>query len=593
MLGLEWRSSRNLLGAHEEWESGSPSKNMAVVETYPNARDELHRPPALDTVDAQMVASMRCILAISGLAIIYVDPTEPARFVQLTYVSLILYCIWSVTLFVSASRALLPLGHRYASWIDVLWAAYLVALTQGTSSIFFFLFLFAILVASFSRGYREGLLVTTAATVLFLIVGLVFAPDGREFELNRSLIRPVYMFTLGWMIAYWGGREIALRRRLMILQEIGSQWNPRLGVDRTIGVNLERLLDFFGAVECHLVLRRPTSPPTFFTYHTSNRKRPRSSPPDEITENAARVLLALPDTLATAYDGVARPGSVNPLRAARTPSRDASVSAEFARLGNLLDTERFSTVPYRQRDGTQGRIFVIPAEDSRAEVDVDFLTQLVAAISQVVENTQLTDELVLKAAEHERFRISLDIHDTTVQPYIGLKLGLDALHREAGERNPLSRRIGELLEMASMTIRDLRGYATALREKAPMSGNALMAAVVEQAERFNRFYGVEVEVRSDPEMRVSAQVAAEAFRIISEGLSNVLRHTSARRAFVRLNTSEGWLRLAIGNEAPAAGGAPRSFKPRSISERAISLGGTSFVENSEDGHTIVHVSIPT
>src|SRR4029450_12005248 len=166
---------------------------------------------------------------------------------------------------------------------------------------------------------------------------------------------------------------------------------------------------------------------------------------------------------------------------------------------------------------------------------VDYLAQLVDAIARVIENTQLTDELVLKAAEHERFRISLDIHDTTVQPYIGLKLGLDALHREAGDPNPLSRRIGELLEMASMTIRDLRGYATALREKAPMSGNALMSAVREQAERFNRFYGVEVDVQSDPGMQGGAQVAAEAFRIISEGLSNVLRHTSARRAFVRLH----------------------------------------------------------
>jgi signal transduction histidine kinase len=122
--------------------------------------------------------------------------------------------------------------------------------------------------------------------------------------------------------------------------------------------------------------------------------------------------------------------------------------------------------------------------------------KLVSAVAQAIENTQLTDELVLKAAEHERFRISLDIHDTTVQPYIGLKLGLDALHREAGEHNPLSRRIGELLEMASMTIRDLRGYATALREKAPMSGNALMSAVQEQAERFNRFYGVESRCRA-------------------------------------------------------------------------------------------------
>jgi signal transduction histidine kinase len=538
-------------------------------------------------VDARMVGFMRCVLALSGLVIIWIDPTEPARFVELTYLSLILYSAWSLFLFLFADRGMLS---RQAPWIDVVCAAYFVALTAGTSSIFFFLFLFAMLVASFTRGYREGLMVTTASTVLFIVVGFLAAPAGQDFELNRSLIRPVYLFTFGWMMAYWGGRELALKRRLTILQEIGSQWNPRLGVDRTIALNLERLLDFFSAAECVLILRRPTNPPTYYTYQTAARKNPRSSPPSEISEGAASVLLALPESLATHYES-----SSGRLREAfgETPTSAVGTAhmEAFSKLGNLLDTERFATAPYRQRDGTFGRLFVIPG-DPPARIDIDFLMQLVSAISQAIENTQLTDELVLKAAEHERFRISLDIHDTTVQPYIGLKLGLDALNREAGESNPLSRRIGELLEMASMTIRDLRGYATALREKAPMSGNALMSAVHEQAERFNRFYGVEVDVESDPDLRIGASVAAEAFRIISEGLSNVLRHTAARRAFVRLTSGDGWLKLAIGNES-AHGTSPRSFIPRSISERAASLGGTSFVENSEDGHTIVHVSIPT
>ncbi len=563
---------------------------MAAIEQPTDAHGPTQTTPRLDTVDARMVSLVRCVLVLAGLSIIWVDPTEPARFVELTYISLVVYGIWSVALFLSAGRGTGAI-HRFAPWIDVFCAAYLVALTQGTSSIFFFIFLFAILVASFSQGYREGMLVTSVSTGLFAVVGFTFAPPEPAFELNRYLIRVIYLFALGWMIAYWGGREMALKRRLMILQEIGSQWNPRIGVDRTISVNLERLLDFFGSAECILAIRRPTNPATYFTYTASTRRSPRSSPPSEISESAASVLLALPDALASWYSA---PGKEGTRAAAAPPTKGVpgATPQDFARLGNLFDAERFATAPYRQRDGTFGRLFLIPREDSSARIDVDFLAQLVSAIAQAIENTQLTDELVLKAAEHERFRISLDIHDTTVQPYIGLKLGLDALHREAGEHNPLSRRIGELLEMASMTIRDLRGYATALREKAPMSGNALMSAVQEQAERFNRFYGVEVDVQTDPDMQVGAQVAAEAFRIISEGLSNVLRHTAARRAFVRLQSRDGWLQLAIGNES-STGGAPRSFIPRSISERAASLGGTSFVENSEDGHTIVHVSIPT
>jgi hypothetical protein len=201
---------------------------MAAIEQPTSTQDPAQAPLRLDTVDARMVALMRSGLVFAGLIIIWIDPTEPARFVELTYASLVVYGIWALLLFASAGRGMEWI-HRYAPWIDVACAAYLVALTQGTSSIFFFMFLFAILVASFSQGYREGVLITATSTALFAVVGFTFAPPEPAFELNRYLIRTIYLFGLGWMIAYWGGREIALKRRLTILQEIGSQWNPRIG----------------------------------------------------------------------------------------------------------------------------------------------------------------------------------------------------------------------------------------------------------------------------------------------------------------------------------------------------------------------------
>ena len=116
------------------------------------------------SVDVRMIAAIRCILAFSGLVIIYVDPTQPAIFSALTYSSLAIYAIWSCVLAIIAFRrdpsAPPP---RDTHWGDVLFCAYLVTLTQGTNSLFFTFFLFAILSASFSRGTREGLLVTGAS----------------------------------------------------------------------------------------------------------------------------------------------------------------------------------------------------------------------------------------------------------------------------------------------------------------------------------------------------------------------------------------------------------------------------------------------
>jgi signal transduction histidine kinase len=297
---------------------------------------------------------------------------------------------------------------------------------------------------------------------------------------------------------------------------------------------------------------------------------------------ATAMLLGLPRDASLAYD-----------LAARGPSRlSVATQRKCEELANLFDAQAFASVPYRQGDGTEGRLFLVRKSTPFGDAELAFLEQVVVAVSHVVENTQLIDELVLKAAEHERFRISLDIHDSTVQPYIGLKLGLDALSRES-QSNALHGRIVELLDMANDTIRDLRGFATGIRDRAPISGESLVKAVREQADRCQRYYGVEVHLECDDQLFISPHLASEAFRMISEGLSNVVRHTTARHAFVRISRQERELRLIVANEPWAPRAAPaRSFTPRSINARAIALGGSSLVELREDGHTAIHVTVP-
>src|ERR1051325_8960355 len=130
------------------------------------------------TLDQRMIAAMRCVLATSALIIIYIDPSEPDRYVPLTYAVLILYTAYSgVLLYLSArpGRPLLRIpGQAY--WIDVGWYLVLISLSSGTSSIFFFFFFFSILVASFHSGFRAGLLVTAVSSLSFTTLGYLTAP---------------------------------------------------------------------------------------------------------------------------------------------------------------------------------------------------------------------------------------------------------------------------------------------------------------------------------------------------------------------------------------------------------------------------------
>jgi signal transduction histidine kinase len=550
----------------------------------------------VEAVDARMLAIMRCVLALSALVIIWIDPLEPSRLVELTYASLGAYCVYGVGVALLAWRTDWPPPVRALHWLDVAFYAYLVALTEGTSSIFFQFFLFAILVASFSRGFREGFAVAVASFALFLTVGVLASPTGKAFELDRTLLRAVYLLGLGYVIAHMGGYELLLKRRLRLLQEITHHWNPRLGVEHAIGSNLERLLEFYGAASCVLVLHRPGTAAAYLM-HRALRGRPgEASIANLLAEGAARALLGLPATVGAYGHDPAGPWWTQRRGFAahdiETETRAEMRAAELQALANLLDAHALLTVPYAQRDGTHGRIFLTDARRGFGHSDVDFLTQVSAAIATVVENMQLMEQLVARAGEHERLAISRDLHDTTIQPYIGLKMSLDALRRTAGPDNPLSRQIADLVDMTEMTIRDLRGYAERLRDQAPLAGEFLVAAVRRQIERLGRFYGLEVELTSELSPRLQGRLAAEAFQIIAEALSNVLRHTASKKASVSMRCDESNLLLKIGNESRGGAGMAPVFTPRSIAERAKALGGETRVDSLPEGRTVVQVSVP-
>jgi signal transduction histidine kinase len=224
--------------------------------------------------------------------------------------------------------------------------------------------------------------------------------------------------------------------------------------------------------------------------------------------------------------------------------------------------------------------------------DVAFIKQVADVLTSVVENMQLIESLVEEAGVQERHRLSLDVHDTSIQPYIGLTLALDALSREFNGNNKLHEKIGEIIHMANLTVQDLRSYKENLREKSMMRSDYFLAAVQHHVDRLLRFYGIEVEVRGSIDPSLTGTLAESALQIIKEGLSNILRHTKAKKAFVKIQSTSTHLLLEIGNETNPSGEGVKLFKPKSISERAHSLRGGAHVEQDAEGFTVVRVNIP-
>jgi signal transduction histidine kinase len=504
------------------------------------------------------------------------------------------YCAYSITLYIFLHQRHLMLPLRAQPWLDVAFFVTLVALTGGTSSAFYHLFLFAILVASFSRGAREGFAVTLVSVALFATVGLATAPVWPQAELDRALSRAIYLFLLGYMIAYWGGHEFALRRRLNLLREISNIANARLGIEQAAAHNLRRLIDFFSARSALLVLPKPGAR-TQLIYRVDLVKGLAELPPDEVSEALARPLLSLPPGVHAFVDAM-------PLWSRGRPRRFIAWEAERVRcarglrtrcleLAELLEARTFATVPYEHADGRVGRLYLVDPRQRLSEADVAFLAQVVSQIAITVSNVMLVDELATRAAQEERSRISRDIHDTNLQAYIGLKLALEALYRDLKIDSPAAAaRVRELLDMASLTVDDLRRYVSRLRtSSSPRGEERLAAALGEQARRYRDFHGIDVALKCDAPEKLDERIGAEACRIVNEALSNVLRHTSAKHAYVDVRSADGALAIEIGN-ACTTGTPP--FVPRSITERTVALGGKVQVRLNEEGHDVVQAVIP-
>lgn len=124
---------------------------------------------------------------------------------------------------------------------------------------------------------------------------------------------------------------------------------------------------------------------------------------------------------------------------------------------------------------------------------------------------------------------------------------------------------------------ELRAYVNALREGHAYAGT-LLPSIERFAAKFSLATGIEVNIESSPGLSLHDGLAAQVFQMIVEGLSNIRRHTRARRAQVRLCCEENRLVLRIENAGDETEGnlssrngqtkPPSSFSPRSIGERA-------------------------
>lgn len=559
-----------------------------------------HDPLSEQWIDLRLIAGMRVVLGTSALLVVLIESMEARVWVRPVHLTLALYSLYGVLLYHLAMRRNPLVAHKIVPWLDLMWYVPLVAFT-GANSNFYYFFFFAIIVASFSWGLTEGLRLTLASAAIYTTVG-VLAPGSRPIELNRLMLAPIGLLIFGYIIARWGGYHTELKNRLKLLKDVTVFSNPRFGIDRTIKSILESIRDFYDAEACLLVVPgKPGGEENYQMYRVARGIYASRSAPPEIGAEAAAQFLSPSLDHAVIYRK--NNSSYARLFDVKTRVFSEAPAGTGDKLAGLLEAERYLSMPVYYRHQAVGRLYVLDGPEQTDSADMEFMLQLMDHVTPVMENIRLIDNLASDAAETERRRIAHDIHDSVIQPYLGIQFGLSALDQklEAGDLS-VRDNVQELLELTKHELAELRRFVWGLKAGEERM-DVLLPAIERFAERFSIVTGITVDVEAHGKVKVNDRLAAELFQIVAEGLSNVRRHAFCRDARVEISCKETSLQVQIKNSRPRSGSnndgervdgqdGNRLFRPHSIAERAAALGGETQVFVDEKDYTVVSVGIP-
>jgi signal transduction histidine kinase len=148
---------------------------------------------------------------------------------------------------------------------------------------------------------------------------------------------------------------------------------------------------------------------------------------------------------------------------------------------------------------------------------------------------------------------------------------------------------GVLPGAGQVAVADVRRVIDDLRP-ADLDDGSLEVAVRRRAASIASVVDVEVEIEVLTDLR--QEVEAAAYRIASEALTNVARHSCAHQAQVAVAAADGTLTVRVADDGTGiAQSATAGIGLESMRRRAQAVGGSLQIDSNQDG-TVVTARLP-
>jgi signal transduction histidine kinase len=246
----------------------------------------------------------------------------------------------------------------------------------------------------------------------------------------------------------------------------------------------------------------------------------------------------------------------------------------------------------------EGRIWGVIAAGSRrggafppeTESRIGEFTQLVGtAIANAVNRDELiaSRARIVAAADEARRRIRRDLHDGGQQRLVHALITLKLARRSLDEGDP---RTEELVDEA---LEHTEGAVEALRELSHgilpsiLTRGGLRAGVEAVVARMS--LPVDLDIGEE---RFPPGVEATAYFVVSEALTNVVKHSGAARAQVSARASEGVLRVEIRDDGKGGAASSGGSGLVGLRDRVAALAGDLEIESPPGAGTRITMTLP-
>jgi signal transduction histidine kinase len=220
------------------------------------------------------------------------------------------------------------------------------------------------------------------------------------------------------------------------------------------------------------------------------------------------------------------------------------------------------------------------------------LTAQLAVIRRQANDLAASRARIVTAQDAERRRIQRNLHDGVQQEIVVLAAKLAMARQRLRRRDPSADDLlAEVQTDVTGLLNEVREFAHAIHPPV-LADQGLLEALEAQAARLP--LGVVIE--TDGTLRgvhYPQQVEATAWYVLSEALTNVVKHAGAEQVRVRLARPDGQLTVEVHDDGAGFDtGAARGLGLTGLADRISTVDGTLRVESAPGRGTTVHAEIP-